>query len=82
MPTLTVPLGPRSYPIEIGTPLAHGFADFARRLAPKAKVAFVVGDTNEPEVEGHSYLALQEFLGTNGKSRYCTLAESQSVNIS
>ena len=50
MPTLTVPLGSRSYPIEIGTPLRQGFAEFARRLAPKATTCFVVGDTN---VEAH-----------------------------
>ncbi len=62
MPTLTVPLGPRSYPIEIGTPLAHGFADFARRLAPKAKAAFVVGDTNvEPHV--HAVRAQLQSVG-------------------
>ena len=50
MPTLTVPLGSRSYPIEIGTPLRQGFAEFARRMAPKATTCFVVGDTN---VEAH-----------------------------
>jgi 3-dehydroquinate synthase len=47
MPTLTVPLGPRSYPIEFS---GSGFAAFARRVAPRAKVCLVVGDTN---VEQH-----------------------------
>ncbi len=36
----------------------------------------VVGETKSPDVEGVSYLTLQEFLGANGKPRYCTLGES------
>jgi formylglycine-generating enzyme required for sulfatase activity/serine/threonine protein kinase len=40
----------------------------------------VVGSTIEPEVDGVSYLGLQGFLAANGKSQYCTLAESEEYS--
>ncbi len=43
--------------------------------AEKNERKLVVGETKEPAVDGVSYLALQEFLGVNGRSRYCSLVD-------
>ncbi len=46
MPTIQVQLGPRSYPIRIGTGIASEFAAFVAERLPTASKAFVVCDSN------------------------------------
>ncbi len=62
MTNLTVELGPRSYPIRIGSGIAGGIGAFARAVAPKSELAMIVTDEN---VDPHA-LPLAESLKAAG----------------
>jgi 3-dehydroquinate synthase len=46
MPTVHVDLGPRSYPIRIGTRIEPEFIDFVKRCSPNVSRVVLVGDAN------------------------------------
>ncbi len=46
MTDLAVELGPRSYPIRIGSGIAGGIGAFAREVAPSSELALIVTDEN------------------------------------
>ena len=62
MTNLTVELGPRSYPIRIGSGIAGGIGAFAREVAPKSELALIVTDEN---VDPHA-LTLADSLKAAG----------------
>ena len=62
MTNLTVDLGPRSYPIRIGSGIAGGIGAFARGVAPNSEFALIVTDEN---VDPHA-LPLAESLKAAG----------------